>query len=85
MSLGRKPPRAADARHIPDRVEDCPKIVLALRTVLPAKQKIRQHKRLLLIRHIARITNLTPETHPSMLTKETPAKTLNRFKVHNRL
>lgn len=84
--MRQEPPLAARSRHVPNGVEHRPQIVLPLPTVLAAKQQIRQYKRPLLIRYIARITNSTLETHPSMLGSSTAhAKSLRWFKVPNSL
>ena len=80
----KKTPLPAGSRHIPYRVEHRSQIVLSPRTVLRAKQQIRQYECPLLVRHIARITTMIG--HPSMLdTLTSPAKNLNKYKVPNRL
>ncbi len=81
-----EPPLAARSRHVPNGVENRSQLMLALRAVFAAKQQIRQHKRPLLVRHIARITTTSLLGHPSMLDRSPrPAKNLTRYKVPNRL
>jgi len=81
-----EPPLVARARNVSNTVEYRPQIVLVMCAVLTAQQQIRQHKRPLLVRHIARIANPSLVSHPSMLDrKQAHAKTLPRYKLHNRL
>ncbi len=79
-------PLIAGLDHVTNPIEQRSKTVLTAPVVLPAQQKIRQHKPPLLIRHIRQVGTSNSLDHSSMLDRKTkPAKTLHRCKLHNRL
>ena len=64
MIVRHKPPLVARPRDVADTVEHRSQIMFPVRAVFAAEQQTRQHKRPLLIRHIARISGSTFDPHP---------------------